>query len=154
MTDHDACSVYPRYARTRAIRPNPGTRHDPSWSEDSRRPATCISPAPPPICRHLSSSGLLPEFLISFDYFHVGAGADAFNCFIRTHRRSPTIASEWPGRHETNAFADVCFPRHFSATSIPVHQRSSPFVIVCRRPWSCSVYLVERREGSALDEEV
>jgi hypothetical protein len=31
---------------------------------------------------------------------------------------------------------------------------SSPFVIVCRRPWSCSVYLVERREGSALDEEV
>jgi hypothetical protein len=51
-------------------------------------------------CRHLSSTGLHPKFLISFDYFHFGGGADAFNCFIRTHRRSPAIASEWPGRHE------------------------------------------------------
>jgi hypothetical protein len=48
------------------------------------------------ICRHR----LRLEPLISFDCFHVGVGADAFNCFIRTHRRSPAIASEWPGRHE------------------------------------------------------
>jgi hypothetical protein len=72
--------------------------------------------------------------LISFDYFQVGAGIDAFNCFIQTHRRSPAIASEWPGRHEANAFVPFS---PLSVTSIPVHQRPSTFV-VARRHTRCT----------------
>jgi len=36
MTDHDTSPVYPRYAHTRAIRPNPATRQEASCGRARR----------------------------------------------------------------------------------------------------------------------
>jgi hypothetical protein len=122
-------------------------RHEERFHADRLRALVPPRPQNVFICRHR----LRLEPLISLDYFHVGVGAARMLSFALFGRR---FGDPWPGRHEANAFADVCVPRHFSATSIPAHQRPSMFVIVRHRSSSCSLYLVERRDGSVLDEEV
>jgi hypothetical protein len=101
--------------------------------------------------RHLSSSGLLPEFLIfPLIIFNVAsaAGAVAFICFIRAtlqttspplRPRSPQHCLRMSLASRVNAYANVC-TSPLSAKSIIVHQRPSSSVNVHLRSPSCSYF--------------